>query len=118
MLLLLHTLWPHLHNRHRTGSHYFPRLLLAAYPLAPAIFAWKASHWVRAFFGTDKAVLNSRVSLQAWLISFFISVLQDLLVSETIVIAWKTAVGALIFPNIAAFLADRIARKYKGVGVK
>ena len=50
---------------------------------------------------------------QAWLISFFISVMQDLLVSETMMIAIKTTVITIVLPNIAAVLAGRIANKYK-----
>ena len=50
---------------------------------------------------------------QAWLIAFFVSVLQDLFINETLIISVSTSVKYIFVPNAAGWMATRIVSKYQ-----
>lgn len=49
---------------------------------------------------------------RAWLMAFFLAILQDLFISETVVISVTTTVKMVLIPNLAALISGRIAQKY------
>jgi hypothetical protein len=49
---------------------------------------------------------------RAWLMAFFLAILQDLFISETVVISITTTVKMVLIPNLAALISGRIAQKY------
>ena len=49
---------------------------------------------------------------RAWLMAFFLAIVQDLFISETMVISIQTTVKMVLIPNIASFISGRIAKQY------
>lgn len=83
------------------------RFQYAAYALA---FVW---YMLCCYFCILYGVSFSREIEQAWLIAFFISILQDLLVQESFLVSAKMSAKMIVLPNLAAWMAGKIADRYE-----
>jgi len=73
-------------------------------------FMW---YMIAAYFAILYGLKFSTAIEQAWLIAFFVSVLQDLFVNETLIISATTSVQFIALPNIAGWMAGRIVSRYQ-----